>query len=150
VMKGYWKQPEETARVIRDDWFWTGDLATIDEEGYVLIVDRVKDMVLSGGENIATAEIERVLYQHPAVLECAVIPVPDDRWGEVPTALITLRSGQQTSEAEILEHCRRHLAGFKVPRSVEFRDELPKSGTGKILKRVLREKYWAGRERRVQ
>lgn len=150
VMKGYWKQPEETARVIRDDWFWTGDLATIDDEGYVLIVDRVKDMVLSGGENIATAEIERVIYQHPAVLECAVIAVPDDRWGEIPKALVTLRSLYEASEDEILEHCRRHLAGFKVPKSVEFLGELPKSGTGKILKRVLREKYWAGRERRVQ
>ena len=150
VMEGYWKQPEETARVIRDGWFWTGDLATIDEEGYVLIVDRVKDMVLSGGENIATAEIERVLYQHSAVLECAVIAVPDDQWGELPKALVTLRCGRQASETEILEHCRRHLAGFKVPKSVEFLDELPKSGTGKILKRVLREKYWAGRERRVQ
>jgi fatty-acyl-CoA synthase len=149
VMKGYWKQPEETARVIRDDWFHTGDLATIDEEGYVLIVDRVKDMVLSGGENIATAEIERVLYQHPAVMECAVIAVPDDCWGEVPFALVTLRCGQQASKDELLCHCRKHLAGFKVPKSVEFLSELPKSGTGKILKRVLREKYWEGRERRV-
>lgn len=149
VMAGYWKQAEETARVIRDDWFWTGDLATIDEEGYVLIVDRVKDMVLSGGENIATAEIERVLYQHPAVLECAVIAVPDETWGEVPKALIVLRPGLQAAESEILNHCSQHLARFKVPRSVEFLEELPKGGTGKILKRVLREKYWAGRERHV-
>ncbi|HEV2425008.1 MAG TPA: long-chain-fatty-acid--CoA ligase [Terriglobia bacterium] len=149
VMAGYWKQPEETARVIRDDWFWTGDLATIDEEAYVLIVDRVKDMVLSGGENIATAEIERVLYQHPAVLECAVIAVPDETWGEAPKALIVLRAGAQAAGPEILNHCSQHLAKFKVPRSVEFLAELPKGGTGKILKRVLREKYWAGRERRV-
>jgi fatty-acyl-CoA synthase len=149
VMEGYWKQPAETNRVIRDDWFRTGDLATIDEEGYVLIVDRVKDMVLSGGENIATAEIERVLYQHPAVLECAVVAVPDDSWGEVPKALVVLRGGQSATESELLDHCRLHLAGFKVPKSMEFREELPKGGTGKILKRVLREKYWAGRERRV-
>ncbi|HEY6291685.1 MAG TPA: fatty acid--CoA ligase [Terriglobia bacterium] len=149
VMAGYWKQAEETARVIRDDWFWTGDLATIDDEGYVLIVDRVKDMVLSGGENIATAEIERVLCQHAVVLECAVIPVPDDTWGEVAKAIIVLRADQKASEAEILEHCRPHLAGFKIPKSVEFVTELPKGGTGKILKRVLREKYWAGRDRRV-
>jgi acyl-CoA synthetase (AMP-forming)/AMP-acid ligase II len=149
VMAGYWKQPEETARVIRDDWFSTGDLATIDEEGYVLIVDRVKDMVLSGGENVATAEIERVLYEHPAVLECAVIPVPDDTWGEVAKALVTLRDGHQAAESEILDHCRKHLAGFKVPKSVDFVESLPKGGTGKILKRALREKYWAGRERRV-
>jgi fatty-acyl-CoA synthase len=149
VMEGYWKQPDETARVIRDDWFRTGDLATIDEEGYVLVVDRIKDMVLSGGENIATAEIERVLYQHPAVLECAVIAVPDDTWGEVPKALVVLRDGQSTLERDLLDHCRLHLAGFKVPKSMEFREELPKGGTGKILKRVLREKYWEGRDRQV-
>jgi fatty-acyl-CoA synthase len=149
VMAGYWNQPQETARVIRDDWLATGDLATIDEEGYVQIVDRVKDMVLSGGENIGTAEIERVLYLHPGVLECAVIPVPDDCWGEVPKALISLRVGSSVTEQEILDHCRQHLAGFKVPKSIEFVESLPKGGTGKILKRVLREKYWAGRERRV-
>lgn len=149
VMAGYWKQPEETARVIRDDWFYTGDLATIDDEGYVLVVDRAKDMVLSGGENVATAEIERVLYTHPAVLECAVIAVPDDTWGEVPKALVALRDGQPAGEREILNHCQQHLAGFKVPKSVEFMDSLPKGGTGKILKKVLREKYWVGRERRV-
>jgi len=149
VMAGYWKQPDETRRYIRDDWFYTGDLATIDEEGYVLIVDRAKDMVLSGGENIGTAEIERIIYQHPDILECAVIAVPDDRWGEVPKALVTVREGSCPSEQEILDHCRRHLAGFKVPKSVEFMESLPKGGTGKILKRLLREKYWAGRERRV-
>ena len=150
VMAGYWKQPEETARVIRDDWFSTGDLATIDDEGYILIVDRVKDMILSGGENVASAEIERVLYDHPAVLECTVIAVPDETWGEVPKALVTLRGACHATEGEILDHCRKHLAGFKVPKSVEFVDSLPKGGTGKILKKVLREKYWAGRERRVQ
>jgi len=149
VMAGYWKQPEETARAIRDGWLYTGDLATIDEEGYVLIVDRAKDMVLSGGENIATAEIERVIYAHLAVLECTVIAVPDDTWGEVPKAVITLREGHTTTEREILDHCRQHLAAFKVPKSVEFVDVLPKGGTGKILKKVLREKYWAGQERRV-
>jgi fatty-acyl-CoA synthase len=149
VMAGYWNQPEETRRYIRDDWFYTGDLATIDEEGYVLIVDRAKDMVLSGGENIGTAEIERVIYQHPDVLECAVIAIPDDKWGEVPKALITVRQGSCPSEQEILDHCRQHLGAFKVPKSVEFMESLPKGGTGKILKRMLREKYWAGRERRV-
>ena len=149
VMAGYWNQPQETRRYIRDDWFYTGDLATIDEEGYVLIVDRAKDMVLSGGENIGTAEIERVIYQHPDVLECAVIAVPDDTWGEVPKALVTVREGSRPSEQEILDHCRQHLGCFKVPKSVEFLESLPKGGTGKILKRLLREKYWAGRERRV-
>jgi acyl-CoA synthetase (AMP-forming)/AMP-acid ligase II len=150
VMAGYWNQPEATAEAIRDDWFHTGDLATIDAEGYILIVDRVKDMILSGGENIGSAEIERVLYAHPGVLETAVIGVPDDKWGEVPKALITLKVGHTITEEEIFDHCRKHLAGFKVPRSVEIVESLPKGGTGKILKKVLREKYWAGRTRRVQ
>jgi len=150
VMEGYWKQPDATAQVIRDGWFHTGDLATMDDEGYILIVDRLKDMILSGGENIASAELERVIYHHPAVLECAVIAVPDDTWGEVPKALVSLKPGQQATEAEILAHCRQHLAGFKAPKSVEFMEALPKGGTGKILKKVLREKYWMGRDRRVQ
>jgi len=150
VMAGYWKQPESTERAIRNDWFHTGDLATIDEEGYLLIVDRAKDMILSGGENIASAEIERVLCAHPAVLECAVIAVPDEKWGEVPKALVVLKTGQTAPEDEILAHCRNHLAGFKTPKSVEFLQSLPKGGTGKILKKVLREPYWAGRKRRVQ
>ncbi|MGH9396648.1 MAG: long-chain-fatty-acid--CoA ligase [Terriglobia bacterium] len=150
VMAGYWNQPEETARALAGGWLRTGDLATVDEEGYILIVDRLKDMVLSGGENVATAEIERIIYQHAAVLECAVIAVPDERWGEVAKALVTLRPGCAATEAEILSHCRGHLAVFKVPKSVEFRESLPKGGTGKILKRVLREPYWAGRDRQVQ
>ena len=150
VMAGYWKQPEATARAIRNDWFYTSDLAVIDEEGYVLIVDRSKDMILSGGENIASAEIERVLSTHSAVLECAVIAVPDDKWGEVGKALVVLRAGQSATEAEIFDHCRSHLAGFKVPKSVEFLASLPKGGTGKILKKVLREPYWAGHKRHVQ
>ena len=149
VMAGYWQQPETTRRAIRGDWFYTGDIATIDEEGYVLIVDRAKDMVLSGGENIATAEIERVLYGHSAVLECAVIAVPDDTWGEVPKAIIALRPGAVAQESELMDICRQHLAGFKVPKSVEFVDSLPKGGTGKILMKVLREKYWAGKSRNV-
>ncbi|MGH9342839.1 MAG: AMP-binding enzyme, partial [Terriglobia bacterium] len=118
-------------------------------EGYILIVDRLKDMVLSGGENIATAEVERVICQHPAVLECAVIAVPDGQWGEVPKALVALRPGFEATETGIITHCREHLAGFKIPKSVEFREPLPKGGTGKILKRLLREPYWAGHQRRV-
>ena len=150
VMAGYWNQPEETTQALRGGWLHTGDLATVDEEGYILIVDRIKDMVLSGGENIATAEIERVLNAHPAVLESAVIAVPDPQWGEVAKALVTLRPEQTATEEELLTHCRRHLAGFKAPKSVEFCDLLPKGGTGKILKRALREPYWRGHERQVQ
>jgi acyl-CoA synthetase (AMP-forming)/AMP-acid ligase II len=147
VMAGYWNRPDDPA--IRDGWFHTGDIATIDEEGYILIVDRAKDMILSGGENIASAEIERVIYDHPSVLECAVIAVPDDTWGEVAKALVSLKPAQNASEKQILDHCRQHLAGFKVPKTVEFMDTLPKGGTGKILKKVLRKKYWVGRDRRV-
>lgn len=149
VMDGYRNQPEETARVLQDGWLHTGDLATIDDEGYILIVDRLKDMVLSGGENIATAEVERVISRHPAVLECAVIAIPDEKWGEAPLALVALRTGFQATEAEIIAHCRERLARFKIPKAVEFRESLPKGGTGKILKRLLREPYWAGHERRV-
>ncbi len=149
VMEGYWRQPEATANAIREGWLHTGDLATMDDEGYILIVDRAKDMILSGGENIASAEIERVIYGHPAVLECAVIAVPDERWGEVPKALVVVRPGVSATQEEILSYCRKHLGGFKVPKSVDFMESLPKGGTGKILKKVLREKYWEGHSRRV-
>jgi acyl-CoA synthetase (AMP-forming)/AMP-acid ligase II len=106
-------------------------------------------MILTGGENVASAEIERVLYAHPAVLECAVIAIPDEQWGEAAKAIVTLKADLSASEAEILNHCRKHLAGFKIPKSIEFTDVLPKGGTGKILKKVLREKYWAAHDRRV-
>ena len=146
VMDGYWKQPEATAAVMRNGWFHTGDMATIDKNGYVLIVDRKKDIIVSGGENISSLEVEKALHAHPAVYEAAVIPVPDPRWGEVPKALIALKPGAQATEAEILEFCRGVLAHYKCPRSVEFMDALPKTGTGKILKKELRKKYWSGKD----
>jgi fatty-acyl-CoA synthase len=149
VMAGYWKLPDETERVMRNGWFHTGDMAIVDDEGYFLIVDRKKDIIISGGENISSIEVEKAVYSHDAVLECAVIPVPDDKWGEVPKALVVLKPGQTLSESELLEHCRGRLPGFKVPKSIEFRDVLPKGGTGKILKRELREKYWQGYDKRV-
>ncbi len=149
VMAGYWKQPEDTANVMRGGWFHTGDMAVIDEEGYVLIVDRKKDIIISGGENIASIEIETAVYSHPSVLECAVIAIPDEKWGEVPKALVVLKPGQSLTEDELVAHCRTQLPGFKVPKSVEFFDALPKGGTGKILKKELREKYWEGYEKRV-
>src|SRR5215467_9818114 len=128
VMAGYWKQPDATAAVIRDGWFYTGDMATMDENGYVLIVDRKKDIIVSGGENISSLEVEKALLAHPAVYEAAVIPVPDDRWGEVPKALIALKPGSELTEAELLAFCRERLAHYKCPRSVEFVDALPKTG----------------------
>jgi len=149
VMEGYYKDPAATAQAIRDGWFYTGDMATLDEEGYVLIVDRSKDIIISGGENISSVEIENTLFAHPAVYECAVLAVPDDEWGEVPKALVVLKPGATATEAELIQFCRERLAHFKAPKSVEFMDSLPKGGTGKILKADLREKYWAGQAKRV-
>ncbi|HLW49230.1 MAG TPA: fatty acid--CoA ligase [bacterium] len=149
VMEGYFKDPASTAAAIRDGWFHTGDMANLDSEGSVNIVDRKKDIIISGGENISSVQIENALYAHPAVFECAVIPVPDEKWGEVPKALVALKPGAIVSETELLDFCRERLAGFMVPKSVEFRDALPKGGTGKILKAELREKYWADQPRRV-
>jgi fatty-acyl-CoA synthase len=150
VMAGYWGDPEASAECVDDEgWFHTGDMATIDEEGYILIADRKKDIIISGGENIASLEVERVLYSHPAILEAVVIATPHDFWGEVPKAIVVRKPGQSTTEEEIIEHCRGKLAGYKIPKSVDFVDELPKGGTGKILKTVLREKYWSGYGRRV-
>ncbi len=149
VMKGYWKDPEETNRVIVDGWFHTGDIATVDEENYIQIVDRKKDIIITGGENIAAIEIENALYSHPAVQEAAVIGVPDVEWGEIPRALVVLKPGYQTTQDELIEYCRTKLARFKVPKCIEFVEDLPKTATGRILKSDLREKYWAGYERRV-
>ncbi len=146
VMKGYWKQPEATAEVLRGGWLHTGDLATWNQDGYILIVDRKKDIIVSGGENVSSLEVEKNLLAHPAVLEAAVIPVPDEKWGEVPKALVVVKSGKSLSEGELIEFCRSRLAHYKCPRSVEFFESLPKTGTGKILKRELRKKYWQGQE----
>ncbi|KZE96118.1 Long-chain-fatty-acid--CoA ligase [Geobacillus stearothermophilus] len=139
VMKGYWNMPEETAAALRDGWLYTGDLASIDEEGYVTIVDRKKDLIIAGGYNIYPREIEEVLYEHPAVREAAAIGVPDPYRGETVKAIIVLKDGQQASEEDILAHCRKNLAAYKVPRIIEFRTELPKTNVGKILRRALRE-----------
>jgi fatty-acyl-CoA synthase len=146
VMEGYWRQPEATARVMRGGWFHSGDMATINSEGYILIVDRKKDIIVSGGENISSLEIEKALVAHPAVYEVAVIPVPDQKWGEVPKALVVLKPGAEVGEHELLDFCRSRISHYKVPRSIEFIAALPKTGTGKILKKDLRQKYWGGRE----
>ncbi|HWZ53713.1 MAG TPA: long-chain-fatty-acid--CoA ligase [Candidatus Acidoferrales bacterium] len=146
VMKGYWGDPEATREALRGGWFHTGDMATINEEGYILIVDRKKDIIVSGGENISSLEIEKALLAHPSVYEIAVVPVPDERWGEVPKALVVLKPGLEATEAELLEFCRTRVARYKAPRTVEFLESLPKTGTGKILKKELRKKYWQGRE----
>ncbi len=149
VMDGYYLDPEATAAAIRDGWFHTGDMATVDEQGYITIKDRAKDVIISGGENISSVEIENALAEFPGLLEAAVVPVPDDTWGEVPAAIVVLKPGVTATADDIIAHCRRRLAGFKVPRRVEFRDQLPKGGTGKILKGELREPFWRGQEKRV-
>jgi fatty-acyl-CoA synthase len=135
--------------VIVDGWFHTGDVATLDEEGYVEVVDRAKDLIISGGENISSIEVEGVLYQHPAVLEAAVVAVPDDTWGEAPRALVVPKSGAEVRESELIAFCRERLAHFKCPKSVEFIDALPRTATGKVQKSALRERYWQGRAKRV-
>lgn len=146
VMAGYWKQPEATAQVMRGGWFHTGDMATMDENGYALIVDRKKDIIVSGGENISSLEVEKALLAHPGIYEVAVIPVPDERWGEVPKALVVMKPGVTATEAEVLEFCRGRLTHYKCPRTVEFLETLPRTGTGKVLKKELRKKYWSGTE----
>ncbi len=138
IMQGYWRQPEETDHVFRGGWFHTGDLATIDEDHYILIVDREKDIIVSGGENISSLELEKALGTHPSVYEAAVIAVPHEKWGEVPKACVVLKPGFVATEAELFEVCRSCLARYKCPHYIEFHESLPKTGTGKILKRELR------------
>jgi len=149
VIKKYWKAPEKTAESIHDGWWHSGDLATVDEDGYIYIVDRKIDMIISGAMNIYSREVEDVLYEHSAVEHAVVIGVPDEKWGESVKAVIQLKPGWKVTEAEIIDHCLKHLAHYKKPRSVDFVLEMPVSSAGKILKRVVREKYWKGRERRV-
>jgi acyl-CoA synthetase (AMP-forming)/AMP-acid ligase II len=138
VFKGYWRDADATAQAFTGGWFHTGDVGVLDEDGYLFIVDRLKDMIVSGGENIAGSEIERVLYEHDAVLEAAVVGRPDERWGEVPVAYVVLRAGRSATPSELLEHCRGQLARFKVPKEVTFLDALPRNPSGKVLKRDLR------------
>jgi long-chain acyl-CoA synthetase len=150
VMLGYWRQPELTAAALRGGWLHTGDGGYMDEEGFVYVVDRMKDMIISGGENVYSAEVEQALYQHPAVAECAVIGVPDAKWGEAVHAIVRLKPGADADEATLIAHCHTRIAGYKAPRSVALRGEpLPLSGAGKILKTELRKPYWEGQERRV-
>jgi long-chain acyl-CoA synthetase len=145
IMKGYWNKPDETAAVLADGWYYSGDGATMDREGFVYIVDRLKDMIISGGENVYSAEVENAISFLPQVAEVAVIGVPDERWGERVHAIIVPKPGANLTAEQVMEHCHQQIAGYKCPRSVDFRDTaLPLSGAGKILKRELREPYWKG------
>ena len=138
VMAGYWHRPEETAAVLHDGWLRTGDIATMDADGYFTIVDRAKDLIIVGGINVYPREVEDVLMSHPAVVDAAVIGVPEERRGEVPFAFVVLAEGATATEAELLDHCRTNLARFKVPSGIEFRKELPKTMIGKVLRKDLR------------
>lgn len=149
LMTGYWNDPEATAESIRNGWFYTGDLAKVDDEGYVFIVDRRKDMIISGGFNVYPREVEEVLYRHPAVLEATVVGVPDPRWGEAVKAVVVRRPGMQVSPEEIIAFCQADMASYKKPASVDFVDELPKGPNGKILKREIKQQYWRGFARMV-
>ena len=149
VMAGYFRDPEATAAAFRGGWFHSGDVGVLHPDGYVELRDRAKDVVISGGENISTIEVEQAIASHPDVLEVAVVAVPDDRWGEVPKAFVTSKEGRAPSAADLIAHCRARLAHFKCPKQVEF-GPLPKTSTGKVQKFVLREREWAGREKRIQ
>jgi acyl-CoA synthetase (AMP-forming)/AMP-acid ligase II len=159
IMHGYWEQPDATADAIRASaagsgdrehgWFHTGDGGTLDDEGYVTIADRKKDVIISGGENVSSIEVEDALFSHPAVAEVAVIGVPDERWGETVKALVVFADDQMATEAELIEHCRGRLAHYKCPTSIEVRDELARTATGKLQKFKLRSPYWEGRDRQV-
>jgi acyl-CoA synthetase (AMP-forming)/AMP-acid ligase II len=149
LMSGYWRRPDETEQTLRGGWLHTADVGRIDDDGYLFVEDRIKDVIVSGGENVYPTVVERVLFEHPAIAEAAVIGVPDERWGETVKAVVALRPATTCSEGEILAFCRPRLAGFQRPRSVDFVDALPRTATAKVLKRVLREPYWAGRDRRV-
>jgi acyl-CoA synthetase (AMP-forming)/AMP-acid ligase II len=149
VMLGYWNKPEETAAAVIDGWMHTGDGGRMDENGYVFIVDRIKDMIVSGGENVYSAEVENAVAQHAAVAACAVIGVPDDEWGERVHAVVVLKPGATVTPEELREHTKALIAGYKAPRSAEFVDALPVSGAGKVLKRELRARYWTEGDRGV-
>ena len=144
VMEGYWGKPAETADALRDGWFHTGDGGMIDVDNYVKLLDRKKDVIITGGENVSSIEVEDVIFSHPAVAEVAVIGIPDEKWGELVTALVVLSPNEKATEAELIAHCRTSLAGYKTPKKIEFRDELPRTATGKLQKFKLRSPYWEG------
>ncbi|CAM3225294.1 long-chain-fatty-acid--CoA ligase [Brevibacillus invocatus] len=149
IMKGYWNLPEETAAVLKNGWYHTGDMGYLDEDYFLYVVDRKKDMIISGGENIYSPEVENIIYQHPDVVEVAVIGAPDPTWGEIVLAAVVKKKGSQMTEQEIVDFMRGRVASYKIPKRIEFMEELPKSGAGKILKRHLRSLYWKDMPRQV-
>jgi acyl-CoA synthetase (AMP-forming)/AMP-acid ligase II len=148
-MKEYWKKPKDTSNTIIDGWLHTGDIGKYDERGYVFLVDRKKDMIITGGENVFPREVEEILYRNPKVHEVAVIGIPDPYWVEKVHAVIALNKGAKATAEEIIDFSKKNMAGYKAPKSVEFMDSLPKNAAGKIMKRELREKYWANSDRKI-
>jgi acyl-CoA synthetase (AMP-forming)/AMP-acid ligase II len=149
VLAGYWENPDASAEALDGGWFHTGDGGSIDDGGYLTISDRKKDVIITGGENVSSIEVEDVVFSHPAVAEVAVIGIPDDKWGELVTALVVKAEGAEVTEDEIIAHCRGKIAGYKIPKRVEFRDAIPRTATGKIQKFKLRESFWSASERQV-
>ena len=149
VMLGYWNKPSETLKTLRDGWVHSGDGAYMDEDGFIFIVDRMKDMIVSGGENVYSAEVENAVLKHPAIASCAVIGIPSEKWGESVHAVVVARPGSDIDEAGLIAHCKTLIAGYKCPRSIELRSELPLSAAGKVLKNKLREPYWDRQARMV-
>jgi fatty-acyl-CoA synthase len=150
-MDGYYREADATRAAISNGWLHTGDMAVWDEENYIHIVDRKKDIIISGGENISSIEVEKAIFAHPAVLECAVVSAPDPQWGEIPVAIVVLKPDQQLNQEQLLTFLKLRIAKFKMPRVVQFVEgPLPKTGTGKMLKRQLRENFWSGKSTRVQ
>jgi long-chain acyl-CoA synthetase len=148
-MRAYWRQPEATAEALRDGWLHTGDAGYLDADGYLYIYDRVKDMIITGGENVYPAEVENALFGHPSIADVAVIGVPDDRWGEAVKALIVLKAGATLDEIAIIEFARVRIAGYKLPKSIDAVTVLPRNASGKLLRRILREPFWRGQARRM-
>ena len=149
VMQGYWNNPQATAETLRNGWLHTGDIGMLDENGYLFLLDRAKDMIISGGNNVYPREVEEVIVQHPAVATAVVFGIPHEYWGEAVHALVVLEPGASATAQDIIDHCGRHMAGYKKPKSVEFTDALPVSGYGKVMRREIREKYWQGHEGRI-
>jgi long-chain acyl-CoA synthetase len=150
VMRGYWNDPEDTAAAFRNGFFRTGDIGYHDAAGYFYILDRLKDMIVTGGENVYSGEVEAVIFAHPAVREVAVFGIPDPQWGELVAACVVLKAGMKVTAEALISHCRERLANYKVPRHLEFSEtDLPKNGSGKVLKRLLRERFWVGAKRAV-
>jgi acyl-CoA synthetase (AMP-forming)/AMP-acid ligase II len=149
VMKGYYNQPDKTAETIIDGWLHTGDVGHLDAEGYLHITDRKKDMIISGGFNVYPSEVEQVIWAHPAVQDCAVIGVPDDKWGEAVKAVVELNAGHAVTAEDLIALCKDRLGSVKAPKSIDFVGALPRSTAGKVLKKELRKAYWAGQERKI-